>query len=52
VSFEAGLGNRTSTRREFLSPAQKESAGCEFTGIVAKCDEVGGTLFDFEKEGK
>jgi hypothetical protein len=29
-----------------------EFTGCGFTGLVAKCDESGRTLFAFEKESK
>jgi hypothetical protein len=29
-----------------------EVTGCGFTGLVAKCDEYGGTLLAFEKESK
>ena len=29
-----------------------EFNGCGISGLFAKCDEFGGTLFEFEKEGK
>jgi hypothetical protein len=38
--------------RERISELCREVTGCGFSGLVAKCDEIGGTLFAFEKEGK